>query len=185
MAPLTAVHLKRAFIVLISFHILIIAASNYLVQIPFQIVSFNTTWGTFSFPFVYLATDLTVRIFGSYRARNIIFGAMLPALVVSYVVSILFFEGTFQGFTELKTFNIFVFRIAFASFIAYIVGQILDITVFSYLRRQQKWWVAPTVSTVVGNLIDTAVFYSLCLHGKLRYLYGNPLARNRDCRLRF
>ena len=157
----TSAQTKRALIVLVSFHIVIIAASNYLVQIPFELFGVMTTWGTFSFPLVYLATDLTVRIFGSTKARRIIFGAMLPALVASYVISILFFEGRFQGFDGLVTLNIFVFRIAFASFTAYVIGQLLDISVFSYLRRHQRWWVAPSASTIVGNLVDTAIFYSL------------------------
>ncbi len=161
MLLLTTAQSKRALIVLVSFHIVIIAASNYLVQIPFQVFGVITTWGTFSFPLVYLATDLTVRIFGSSKARKIIFGAMLPALVTSYVVSILFFEGRFQGFAGLAILNMFVFRIAFASFTAYVMGQLLDISVFSYLRRNQHWWVAPSVSTIVGNLVDTVIFYSL------------------------
>ena len=44
------------------FHIITIAASNYLVQIPFQFFDMHTTWGAFTFPFIFLATDLTVRI---------------------------------------------------------------------------------------------------------------------------
>lgn len=161
MRSLTAAGSKRALIVLVSFHILVIAASNYLVQLPFQLFGVYTTWGTFSFPLVYLATDLTVRIFGSAKARLIIFGAMLPALLTSYIVSILFFEGRYQGIAGLATFNLFVFRIAFASFTAYVMGQLLDIRVFSYLRNSQRWWLAPAGSTIVGNLIDTALFYFL------------------------
>ncbi len=42
--------------------------------VPFQIFGIHTTWGAFSFPFIFLATDLTVRIFGSHLARRIIFG---------------------------------------------------------------------------------------------------------------
>ena len=41
------------------FHILIIASSNYLVQLPIEILGVHTTWGAFSFPFIFLATDLT------------------------------------------------------------------------------------------------------------------------------
>ena len=93
MRLLTTAQSKRALIVLVCFHIIIIAASNYLVQIPFQVFGVITTWGTFSFPLVYLATDLTVRIFGSTKARKIVFGAMLPALLTSYVISILFFDN--------------------------------------------------------------------------------------------
>ena len=63
---------------LVFFHILVIAASNYLVQFPFSVTLPNgfevhSTWGALSFPFIFLATDLTVRIFGQSLARRIIF----------------------------------------------------------------------------------------------------------------
>ncbi len=45
------------------FHLLVITSSNYLVQLPVSIFGFHTTRGAFSFPFIFLATDLTVRIF--------------------------------------------------------------------------------------------------------------------------
>lgn len=161
MFVLTKAQTNRALIALISFHILVIAASNYLVQLPFQIFGLHTTWGTFSFPLVYLATDLTVRIFGSAEARKIIFGAMFPALLVTYIFSVIFFEGNYQGFGGLTTLNVFVLRIAFASLAAYVLGQIADIKVFSRLRQNKKWWVAPSASTILGNLLDTIVFYSI------------------------
>ena len=165
MITLTAAQTRRALFILVLFHIVVIAASNYLVQLEFQLFGLNTTWGTFSFPFVYLATDLTVRIFGAQRARKIIFRALLPALLVSYLVSALFYEGRFQGLSELATLNIVVLRIAMASFVAYVCGQLLDIGVFSYLRRQQRWWVAPAASSVLGNMLDTLIFYAAAFAG--------------------
>jgi uncharacterized integral membrane protein (TIGR00697 family) len=165
MITLTAAQTRRALFILVLFHIVVIAASNYLVQLEFQLFGLNTTWGTFSFPFVYLATDLTVRIFGAQRARKIIFRALLPALLVSYLVSALFYEGRFQGLSELATLNIVVLRIAMASFVAYVCGQLLDIGVFSYLRRQQRWWVAPAASSVLGNMLDTLIFYAVAFAG--------------------
>ena len=161
MGAFTHAQLTRSLAVLVTFHIIVIAASNYLVQIPFQIFGLHTTWGTFTFPLVYLATDLTVRIFGQIQARKIIFLTMIPALLISYLVSVLFFEGRFQGVGGLSEFNLFVFRIAFASFIAYLAGQLLDVKVFSRLRAHRSWWVAPSVSTIVGNLVDTLLFYSI------------------------
>ena len=164
MLVLSDAQIKRALFILVSFHIVIIAASNYLVQLPFQIFGLHTTWGAFSFPFVYLATDLTIRIFGSTEARKIIFGAMLPALIISYVVSVLFFEGSFQGTGRLATLNTFVFRIAVASFAAYAIGQLADIKVFAQLRNNRRWWVAPSASTIFGNLLDTVIFFALAFH---------------------
>ena len=96
---------KRFALILLSlFHIFIITASNYFVQIPFEInlkltalgfaddFSFHSTWGTLTFPFIFLATDLTVRVFGAKRSSfGLFFVVMLPALIVSYIVFCDFF----------------------------------------------------------------------------------------------
>ena len=159
MNPFTTVQRKKALVWLSLFHLLVITSSNYLVQLPISIFGFHTTWGAFSFPFIFLATDLTVRIFGAPLARRIIFAVMVPALVISYAISALFYMGEWQGFAALGTFNLFVARIAIASFMAYALGQILDVHVFNRLRQSRHWWLAPTASTLFGNISDTVAFF--------------------------
>ena len=147
---------------LVAFHIAIVIASNYLVQLPITLFGFHSTWGAFSFPFIFLATDLTVRLIGKAAARRVITRAMLPALVVSYVVGVLFHEGRFNGWGALAEFNTFVFRIAFASFAAYVLGQLLDIQVFDRIRQQSRaWWLAPAAASVFGQALDTAAFFAI------------------------
>lgn len=143
------------------FHLLVITSSNYLVQLPVSIAGLHTTWGAFSFPFIFLATDLTVRFFGAPLARRIIFAVMLPALFISYGISALFYQGQWQGLAALGHFNVFVARIALASFMAYVLGQILDVQVFNRLRAARHWWLAPTASMVLGNASDTIAFFSI------------------------
>jgi uncharacterized integral membrane protein (TIGR00697 family) len=155
---------RRCLAALVAFHILVIAASNYLVQLPFSLFGFHTTWGAFSFPFIFLATDLTVRLFGKGPARLIIARVMLPALVISYALSVMFEKGEFRSLAALGEFNLFVARIALASFMAYVLGQLLDIQVFDRLRRSARWWVAPATSTVFGNLADTFAFFAIAFH---------------------
>ncbi|UJF19424.1 7-cyano-7-deazaguanine/7-aminomethyl-7-deazaguanine transporter [Vibrio sp. SS-MA-C1-2] len=164
MKTFSPVQKRQALGFLVLFHLIIIASSNYLVQIPLTLFGFHTTWGAFTFPFIFLATDLTVRIFGAPMARKIIFLVMLPALVVSYVLSVLFQNGTYQGIGELLTFNLFVARIAIASFMAYLLGQILDVNVFNKLRQNKKWWVAPVFSTIFGNICDTVAFFFIAFY---------------------
>ena len=93
MSTFTAAQQTKALRYLVAFHILIIASSNYLVQIPFTIWGIHTTWGAFTFPFIFLATDLTVRILGAPLARKTIFLVMIPSLIISYVLSVLFAQG--------------------------------------------------------------------------------------------
>ncbi len=164
MYAFTLAQQQKALIWLSLFHIVVIAASNYLVQFPFTLWGIHSTWGALSFPFIFLATDLTVRIFGPSLARRIIFWVMLPALVLSYLVSVLFHEGSWQGWSGLAAINTFVARIALASFAAYVVGQLLDIYVFNRLRRLRAWWPAPAASTVAGNALDTLVFFSVAFY---------------------
>ena len=159
MSPFTTVQRKKALIWLSLFHLLVITSSNYLVQLPISIFGFHTTWGAFSFPFIFLATDLTVRIFGAPLARRIILAVMIPALLISYGVSALFYMGEWQGFAALTSFNLFVARIAAASFMAYALGQILDVHVFNRLRQNRRWWLAPPASTLFGNVSDTLAFF--------------------------
>jgi hypothetical protein len=164
MSNFTPAQQRKALLFLVLFHLIIIASSNYLVQIPFTVCGFHTTWGAFTFPFIFLATDLTVRIFGAKLARKIIFLVMLPALVFSYALSVIFYEGVFQGIAQLSELNLFVARIAIASFMAYLLGQILDVQVFNRLRQLKQWWVAPTCSTLFGNALDTIAFFGIAFY---------------------
>ena len=140
---------RKALFWLVFFHIAVIATSNYLVQFPFTVTLPNgyevhSTWGALSFPFIFLATDLTVRIFGRRPARRVVFFSMFPALLLSYAISVTFHQGIWQGTAALAAFDGLVFRIAAASFAAYAVGQLLD--------------------TFVGNAVDTLLFFAIAFH---------------------
>lgn len=164
MIAFTSRQRTHALIWLSLFHLLVITSSNYLVQLPVSIFGLHTTWGAFSFPFIFLATDLTVRIFGAPLARRIILAVMIPALFISYLISALYFQGEWQGVASLKEMNIFVARIACASFMAYALGQILDIYVFNRLRQKAAWWMAPAAAMFLGNISDTAAFFFIAFY---------------------
>lgn len=146
-------------------HVIILVISNYAVQIPLNLFGIVTTVGTFTYPFVFLSTDLTVRIFGKVRARKIVFLATIPGLIVSYLIGTLFEHGDFQGLANLSQFSYFVFRITIASLSAYLLGQLCDILVFQRLRELKLWWPAPVTSSILGNLIDTYVFFAVAFCG--------------------
>ena len=161
---LSAEERRAALTRLACLHILVIIASNYLVQFPITIFGVGTTLGSFTFPVIFLATDLTVRVFGAGLARRIIFFAMLPALLASCVVSALFHEGVWAGWASLAHLDSVSLRIACASFAGYCCGQLMDITVFNRLRALGAWWQAPFFSSLVGTALDTAVFFSIAFY---------------------
>ncbi|WP_231861949.1 7-cyano-7-deazaguanine/7-aminomethyl-7-deazaguanine transporter [Legionella hackeliae] len=143
---------------LIMAHITIIALSNTLVQYPFTFLGFKTTWGAFSYPLIFILTDLTVRLLGQKIAKKVVYFAMLPGLVCSYLISNAYAQNALLSYNEVAL------RIAFASFLAYVFGQLLDITVFQKLRNQTKWWVAPGVSNIFGNVFDTYCFFFIAFY---------------------
>ena len=134
-------------------HCFIIAISNYLVQFPINIFGLDYTIGTFTFPIIVLATDLTVRLSNATNARKVIGYAFIPAFIISYI------------FAD--------FRIAIASVLAYSIGQLLDVFVFSKVRDRvgdegfnlsSYWYLAPAVSTFFAQLIDTYLFYGVAFY---------------------
>jgi queuosine precursor transporter len=51
-------------------------------------------------------------------------------------------------------------RIAVASGTAFLLAQLLDISIFDRLRRS-AWWQAPLFSSLVSSALDTLIFFAL------------------------
>ncbi|HVY51687.1 MAG TPA: queuosine precursor transporter [Devosia sp.] len=126
--------------------IAVVTASNILVQFPVaaDLGPFHLgdilTWGAFTYPFAFLVSDLTNRFDGARRARVVVIIGFAVALCLSAWLS--------------------TPRIAIASATAFLVGQLLDIAVFSRLRNR-FWLVPPLSGSLLGSLIDTAIFFAL------------------------
>jgi uncharacterized PurR-regulated membrane protein YhhQ (DUF165 family) len=124
----------------------VVVLSNVLVQHPFQatIGRLNLadllTWGAFSYPLAFLVTDTTNRLLGARVARRVVYLGFAIAIVLSAWAS--------------------TPRIAVASGLAFLLGQLLDIGVFNLLR-DRAWWKAPSLSSFFGSAADTLVFFSL------------------------
>lgn len=87
------------------------------------------------------------------------------ARVVDFVSDIsTVLSGKLAGFPALTSFNLVVARIAVASFMAYVLGQILDVQVFNRLRQRNAWWVAPTAAMFFGNISDTMAFFFIAFY---------------------
>lgn len=127
----------------------LIAASNFLVQFPLDGgtvlgVPLLITWAAFTYPATFLVTDLTNRRHGPQAARRVIYVGFALGVVLSGLLA--------------------TPRIAIASGTAFLVAQLLDVTVFNRLRRQ-SWWQAPLFASLLGSLVDTGVFFSLAFAG--------------------
>lgn len=121
--------------------LVVIVASNYLVQFP---INDWLTWGAFTFPVAFLVTDLTNRAVGAQAARRVAWTGFAIAVLVSLAVA--------------------PWRIAVASGVAFIIGQLLDIAAFNKLRAM-SWWKAPLIGSIVASVVDTGIFFFLAFYG--------------------
>ena len=145
---------------LVALHLVIIALANYTVQIAgvIPVLNLNFTWGMFVFPLIVVATDLTVRLTNKYVARQIIAIAFIPAIIISSFIA-----------TPM---------IGFASALAYALGLMLDVSIFQRIREKltDMWWVAPAISTVFANILDTyAFFWAAFAYGPDEFMRANWL----------
>ena len=142
---------------LVILHTLVIAVSNYLVTIRFNVFpgadlplfgEFPLAAAAFTFPIVVVATDLTVRMVGKQAGRAVVAMAIIPAIVASVLVLLALGDEH-------------AYRVGIASGTAYAVGTMLDVYVFQHIREKytDMWWAAPAISTIVANIIDTYTFF--------------------------
>lgn len=134
----------------------IVLASNILVQFLF---GQWLTWGAFTYPLAFLVTDLVNFVHGPKAARKVVLAGFVIGLLCSLVGSQIVGEAG----------PLVTLRIALASGVAFLVAQLLDVSIFDRLR-QGSWWRAPLVSTLVGASIDTALFFSLAFSASLVWL---------------
>ena len=150
---------------LVILHTLVIAVSNYLVTIRFDLFpgadlpifgSFPLAAAAFTFPIVVVATDLTVRMVGKEAGRAVVAMAIIPAIVASVLVLLALGDPH-------------AFRVGFASGTAYAIGTMLDVYVFQAIREKysKAWWAAPAISTIAANIIDTYSFFYVAFAGSL------------------
>ena len=155
---------KKSLAYLVFFQIIVITISNFLVSIPIEIFNVKLTLSAFSFPLVVLAIDLTVRILGKSIARATIAFSYPLAIISS--IGVLLFDGLALNES---------LRIGFASATAYGISTLLDVYIFQIIREKYKyWWLAPSISTIFANIIDTYVFfYSAFYNSSDKYMSDN------------
>ena len=130
----------------------VVVSSNFLVQYPVEAVMADVnladwlTWGAFTYPAAFLVTDLTNRALGVKMTRQVVYVGFAVGVVLSLVLA--------------------TPRIAVASGTAFLLAQLLDVTVFDWLRRNAIWWTAPLVGSVLGSILDTSLFFSLAFAGE-------------------
>ncbi|WP_409361239.1 VUT family protein [Bartonella heixiaziensis] len=128
-----------------------VTASNILVQYPVYWLDLNEilTYGAFTYPFSFLINDLTNRFYGPAAARRVVYVGFFAGVFVSWILA--------------------TPRLAVASSLAFLFGQLIDIVVFTPLRRK-TWWKAPLAAAFVGSALDTVLFFALAFSSSFAFI---------------
>jgi queuosine precursor transporter len=134
----------------------IVVASNILVQHP---MGAYLTYGALTYPLSFLVNDIVNRLEGVTAARRVVLVGFVAGLVCSVIGTQIMGE-----FGPLVTL-----RVALGSATAFLIGQLLDVSVFDRLRRA-AWWRAPLVSTLLGSFVDSVIFFTIAFSMSLSFL---------------
>lgn len=132
---------------------IVLVVSNYLVQFP---LGDWVTWAAFTYPIAFLVTDCVNRIAGSVLAAKVAIFGFAFGVPLSFIFNVTaapdaaWFESG---------------RIALASGVAFACAQMIDILIFSKLRKHSSWWLPPVFSSAPASIIDTSLFFFLAFVG--------------------
>ena len=131
---------------------IVVLASNYLVQFPVQYFELNEilTYGAFSYPITFFITDLANRAYGKIVARKVVYFGFVIGILLTLFIS--------TNFTDIISI-----RIAIGSGTAFFIAQNLDVQIFDKLRKR-SWFVAPLISSTLGSVTDTFLFFSIAFY---------------------
>ncbi|WP_170315714.1 queuosine precursor transporter [Larkinella punicea] len=151
------------------------------------VLDFNLTAGVVIWPFVFITSDIINEYYGIKGVKQI---SYITAGFIAYSFLIIYFVTTLppaQFWLDVNKTdavgnpvninNAFamIFRqglgIIIGSITAFMVGQLLDATVFQSLKRitgSRKIWLRATGSTLVSQLIDSFVVLTIAF-----YVFGN------------
>lgn len=142
-------------------------------------LGFNLTAGVLLWPVVFVMTDIINEYFGERNVRLLSFiavGVIIYAFIMVYLAINLVPNEWWQyesgKISDLPASHINDMNLAFqkimgqglwiiiGSLVAFLVGQIVDVTVFHHIKRitgEQKIWLRATGSTLVSQFIDSFV----------------------------
>lgn len=133
---------------------------------------FKHTAGQLSFPITFLLTDIVNEFYGPKAARRLtVVGLVTTSLAfVIYTIAVALPIAPESSVSQEAFAKVFGLnrQLIVASLSAYLVGQLLDITVFGFLKRMTRgrWvWLRATGSTLVSQAVDTAIVTTIFTWG--------------------
>ncbi|MBT3479128.1 MAG: queuosine precursor transporter [Candidatus Marinimicrobia bacterium] len=182
---------NRLFLILTGIFIASLISANLIFQkfftwTPFGLYTFELSVGILPYPVTFLVTDLISELYGKKKANQVVLSGLVASVFVMGVVILANFVPQTEWSpvgdeTFTKVFGLFGPAV-FASMVAYLAAQYIDIRIFHFWKRLTKGkhlWLRNNGSTIVSQLVDTsAVLILLCTAGAIDWVRFWPLLAN-------
>lgn len=153
---------QRVYIFLTALFVAALIAGDFIGGKFFVFAGRSFSAGIIPFPLTFVLTDVVNEFYGKAGARRLTYAGLVAAVFVWLVINLALLLPT----TGDSPISDAVFRSAFgtsarlyvASLTAYLIGQLLDISIFGVLRRltgERLLWLRSTGSTVFSQAIDS------------------------------
>ena len=182
---------NRLYLILSGIFIASLVSANLIFQkfflwTPFGSYTFELSVGILPYPVTFLVTDLISELYGKKKADQVVLSGLVASVFVMGVVMVANIVpqtewSPVNNETFTKVFGLFGPAV-FASMVAYLTAQFIDIRVFHFWKRLTKGkhlWLRNNGSTIVSQLVDTsAVLILLCTAGAIEWVRFWPLLAN-------
>jgi queuosine precursor transporter len=138
----------------------------------FRVAGHDLSAGMLFFPLTFVLTDVVNEFYGPVGAKRITFlGLGLAGFTFLMINVVLRLPPSRLGTSAAAVQTVLgpQIRLYIASLVAYVVGQLSDITTFGIFRRltgHRMIWLRATGSTLLSQAIDTVVINFIYLYGK-------------------
>jgi uncharacterized integral membrane protein (TIGR00697 family) len=126
----------------------------------------------FSFPIVFLTTDIIGEVYGKRMARMFVLaGFISTAVFIGYSLLSLWMPWSADGLWAQASYNqVFgvSLRFAAASLVAYAVGEYQDVFTFFFFSKlwgQKYFWLRSNLSNIWSQLLDSVLFNAIAFIG--------------------
>ncbi len=173
---------QRFFIFLTALFVAALVTGDFVGGKFFVFLGRNFSAGVIPFPLTFVLTDVVNEFYGTHGARRLTYAGLVAAIFVWLVINLALALPTSPDspISDLAFRGVFgtSARLYVASLVAYMVGQLLDISVFQILRRvtgHRMLWLRSTGSTILSQAIDSVVVSFVFLVGTrpLGFILGN------------
>ncbi|OGG79493.1 hypothetical protein A3A39_04830 [Candidatus Kaiserbacteria bacterium RIFCSPLOWO2_01_FULL_54_13] len=163
---------KKVVVALAVYLVSLFAANTLGLKIMPFILGLHVSVAVFSFPFVFLTTDVIGEVYGKRMAKLFVLaGFISTAIFIFYSLLSVALpwdpagEWVHQSYNQIFGITI---RIAIASLVAFAVAEYQDVISFFFFRKlfgESNFWLRSNLSNLWSQFLDTVLFMVIAFYG--------------------